>query len=194
MEITETRKNFTAASAARASPLRRPVIANAGSETTSSATTSVTRSREPARVSAPVAEQSSRKFHSPSGVRPSATATVPISATTAVPNRVIAQKTSVKWSTTNEHGAGPSSGRTTQKVERGRSHRPTASPAATSTASTVSVAGTSAARRLRGGPANASTTSTTRAPTASAAGAATAAQSMSWTVIPGPRRTRRRRC
>src|SRR3954449_12488468 len=125
VDITETRKNFTAASAARGSPRRSPVIAKAGSDTTSSATTSVTRSREAAIVKAPVAEHRSRKFHSPSGVRPSSTATVPINATTAVPNRTTAQKTSVNRSTTNEQGAGPPSappGRSMQKVDAGWRH------------------------------------------------------------------------
>ncbi len=192
VETTETRKNFTAASAARASPRRSPVIANAGRDTSSRATTSVMRSRDAAMVSAPVAEQSSRKFHSPSGVRPSATATVPISATTAVPNRVIPQNTRVRSLTSNEHGAGPASGRTMQNVERVAPHSGSARPAATTTASTVRVAGTSAARRLRGGPANASTSSTRTAATASTSGAAIAGQSMSW-VIRASRRTPARR-
>src|SRR3954452_535360 len=149
VEITETRKNFTDASAARRSPRRRPAIANAGSDTTSSATTRVTRSRDAAIVSAPVAEQSSRKFHSPAGDLPSPTSTVPISATTAVPERTTAQNTGVTRSTTNEHATGPDSGRTTQNVARVLPHAPALSTAATATPSTVTVAGTRAALRLR---------------------------------------------
>src|SRR3954449_173782 len=154
VDITETRKNFTAASAARGSRRRSPVIAKAGSDTTSSATTNVTRSREAAMVQAPVAEHRSRKFHSASGVRPSWTATVPISATTAVPNRTTAQKTSVNRSTTNEQGAGPPStprGPSMQKVDAGWRHDATVGTAATATATTVIVAGPQAAVRLRGG-------------------------------------------
>src|SRR3954452_3796797 len=182
VEITDTRKNFTAASAARGSPRRSPVIAKAGSDTTSSATTNVTRSREAAMVKAPVAEQRSRKFHSASGVRPSWTATVPISATTAVPNSTTAQKTSVNRSTTNEQGAGPPSapgGPPMQKVEAGRLHDATVGTAATATAPTVSVAGTRAAVRVRGVPANEPNSSTRTAATASVVGAAIASQSMS---------------
>src|SRR4051794_19234368 len=188
VEITETRKNLTAASAARRSPRRRPVIANAGRETTSRATTRVTRSRAAAIVSAPVAEQSSRKFHSPAGVRPSLTAAVPISATTAVPNSTTAQNTSVNRSATNEHCTGPASGRTTQNVDRVWCQPAAVGTAATATASTVSVAGTSAIARLRGGPANVSTRSTTTAATASTSGGATAAQSTSWVIRAAPGR------
>src|SRR3954465_4804610 len=182
VEITDTRKNFTAASAARRSPRRSPVIANAGSETTSNATTSVIRSRAAAMVSAPVADDSSRKFHSPAGVRPSLTAAVPMSATTAVPNSTTAQNTSVNRSTTNEQGAGPASGRTTQNVDRVCCHPAAVGTAATATASTVSVAGSSAIARVRGGPANVSTRSTTTAATASTTGGATAAQSTSCVI------------
>ena len=189
MEITETRKNFTAASEARRSPRRRPVIANAGSDTTSRATTRVIRSRAAAMVRAPVAELSSRKFHSPSGVRPSATATVPSSATMAVPNSATAQNTRVNRSTTKEHGAAPPSGRTTQNVLRVVSHSEAAKMAATVTVTTVRVAGTSAARRLRGGPANVSTSSTSRAPRASTVGGASAAQSMACVLTTAFRRT-----
>ena len=184
VEITETRKNFTAASAALRSPRRSPVIAKAGSETTSRATTSVTRSRDAAMVSAPVAEQSSRKFHSPSGVRPSATATVPMSATTAVPNSTTPQNTRVSPSTAKEQACAVSlRGRPTQNVACCSPQSRAANTPATTTDSTVSVAGTRAARRLRGGPAKASTSSTTIAATASTRGGATAAQSMSWVAF-----------
>src|SRR3954452_18589517 len=192
VEITETRKNFSAASAERGSPSRRPVIANAGSDTTSSDTTNVIRSREAAIDSAPVAEQRSRKFHSPCGVRPSATEAVLSSATTAVPKSTIDQKTSVKRSTTKEQCTGCSRRSTTQKVARCSPHRRTAATAATTTVVTVRAAGPSAAARGRGGPAIASTRSTTSAPTASTTGAATADQSTDCTTggIRAARRTR----
>ena len=172
VETTETRKNFTAASAARRSPRRSPAIANAGSETTSRATTSVTRSREAAITSAPVAEQSSRKFHSPSGVRPSATD----DGADQRDHRGAEQRDAP------EHQREPVDHERARHrpleradhAERARGSGPTAGPRGhrrRTTASTVRVAGTSAARRLRGGPAKASMSSTTIAPIARTSGA-----------------------
>jgi hypothetical protein len=197
VEVTETRKNFSAASAAAGSPRRSPVIAKAGSETSSSATTRVTRSREAARVSAPAAEQSSRNPHSPCGVRPPPTEAVFISATTAVQTSTTPHTTSVKRSTSYEHGGGPATTSPTQKVRRGSFHSRVAGTAAATTATTVSVEGTSAAPRDRGGPAKAACSSTSTAATASTSGAAIASQSICWTrepftAPPGSRRHRPR--
>jgi hypothetical protein len=100
VEATDTRKNFSAASDDR--PLHRfnPTSANAGSETVSSAMVSVIRSREAAKTSTPVTDDSSRKWYSPVGIRSRFVEAADISTTMNAPPSAMNWKMSANRSAT----------------------------------------------------------------------------------------------
>src|SRR6266540_3837324 len=85
LAVTETSRNFTAASAERLFRRRNPTRTYVGSVSVSSPTTRVTRSRAPTRVSTPTNEASTSSVYSPAGCGDSSgsrVATTPAEATT----------------------------------------------------------------------------------------------------------------
>ncbi len=100
VDTTETRNSLSAASLDLLSNRRSATRANAGSDTTSSATTIVRMSRLAASVTAPETEARSRKEYSPAGIRLSRTVSSDSSITTTAPASTSAWNTSVRSSTT----------------------------------------------------------------------------------------------
>ena len=145
VDTTETRNSFTAASAPLPSYRRRAVNAKTGSETSSSDTTSMIRSRDAGSSTAPVRVLSSRRYHSPAGTRRSDNSAIDNRTTTIPAASITPAKISEKWSATNEHnaedstpdGTGPARSPGMQKVSRSRPHPawPMTNPKATTTPS-----------------------------------------------------------
>jgi len=81
------------------------VSAKIGSETSSSATTSMIRSREAGSVTAPTRVQISRKYHSPTGISPPASSAIDSRTITTAATRTSPAKINVNRSTTNEHSS-----------------------------------------------------------------------------------------
>src|SRR3954454_1901396 len=106
VDTTENRKNFNAPSALRASSRRRPTSTKAGSETTSSAISRLSRSRDAASTSMPLTDQSSSAWNSPGGIRSSATPATDMSRTTTSTDRKSSWKNSAKSSATYEQPSG----------------------------------------------------------------------------------------
>jgi hypothetical protein len=99
-DTTETRKSLSAASLATPSDLRRATSANTGSDSVSSATTRVIRSRPAASSSAPVRAASSKKWYSPAGSADRRISSCDSSTTTSAASSTIAWKSVAKSSAT----------------------------------------------------------------------------------------------